>query len=72
MYRHGLSGSDLDEMLRTWDYGLDAGVGMESRGARGSVYVDVRYEVGLTNLFVTSDHPDLRTRAFVFSVGLST
>lgn len=65
-----LQNLDLAQELRRWDYGLVAGLGMESPVGRRTVSFDVRYQWGLANLFAEAERPDLRTRGFTFSVGL--
>lgn len=65
-----LQNIDLDNELSTWDYGLTAGLGMESHAGRRALFFDARYNWGLANLFEGNDHPDFHTRGFTFSVGL--
>lgn len=62
--------SNLAEQLRTWDYGLSAGIGLENAMGRRALFFDTRYNWGLTNLFDASGLPDFRVRGLTFMVGL--
>lgn len=67
---HVLQNVDIDDELRTWDYGLTAGLGIGSYGARGTLSFDVRYNWGLANLFAGNVDRDFRTRGLMFSAEL--
>lgn len=71
-YNTALEQANLDDLFRKWDYGAEVGIGMEGFGTPGSMFFDVRYAVGMTNLFTESDRPDLRARGLTFSLGVGT
>lgn len=66
--------SDLDRDLRSWDYGLTAGFGLERSALHaGSVQrllLDARYVWGLADLVDDAGRPALHTRGFRLAVGV--
>jgi len=63
--------SDLDDLIRPYDYGMVVGAGLERYFGRRHLNFDTRYSLGLTRLLHTDDRPDLYNRGLTFSVGLS-
>lgn len=62
---------NLDNVFRTWDYGVVAGVGVERFAGDTGLFLDARYHLGLANLFADEERPDFRSRGLTLSVGFT-
>jgi hypothetical protein len=57
------------EELKSTDFGIVAGVGLDLAAGSGSFVIDARYTWGLTRLDDSSDEADVKSGVWSFSVG---
>lgn len=65
----GGGGEDFDPSTKKWDFGAVMGVGIDVPISKGFLFVEGRYEIGMTDLYRGSEQASVKTRTFLLILG---